>query len=82
MRFAAPKKYHASLVPKHGLYMLYYVLVCIIKSSSEMGCKRVLFDSNYLASFHRPNVSLYLGGVKEVVEDGLITTNGKFAKQK
>jgi hypothetical protein len=27
-------------------------------------------------------VSLYSGGVKEVVEDGVITTNGKFAKQK
>ena len=47
-----------------------------------MGCKRVLFDCNYLASFHRPNVSLYSGGVKEVVEDGVITTNGMFAKQK
>lgn len=46
-----------------------------------MGCKRVLFDSNYLTSFHRPNVSLYLGGVKEIVEDGLITSNSKLAEK-
>lgn len=48
---------------------------------SEIGCKRILFDTNYLASFHRPNVSLYSGAVKEIVEDGLITSNGESTKR-
>jgi hypothetical protein len=39
----------------------------------------MLFDTNYLASFYRPNVSLY-SAVEEIAEDGLITSNGKLTK--
>ncbi|KAF8624356.1 hypothetical protein AX15_005919 [Amanita polypyramis BW_CC] len=41
----------------------------------SMGCRRLLFDSDYLASLHRPNVSLCFEGIKELVEDGIITKN-------
>ncbi len=46
-----------------------------------MGCKRILFDTNYLASLHQPNVSLYSGAAEEIAEDGLITSNGELTKR-
>ncbi|KAF9076980.1 hypothetical protein BDP27DRAFT_1518808 [Rhodocollybia butyracea] len=42
-----------------------------------MGCKRVIFDTNYLASLHQPNVSLNWDGVESITEDGIITKTGK-----
>ncbi|GJJ12715.1 hypothetical protein Clacol_006959 [Clathrus columnatus] len=42
-----------------------------------MGCKRVVLDPGYYASLHRPNVELAWGGVKEVLEDGVITGKGE-----
>jgi len=39
----------------------------------DLGCKRTLFDIDYLDSLHRPNVSVCFDGIKEVVEDGIIT---------
>ncbi|KIK67804.1 hypothetical protein GYMLUDRAFT_216044 [Collybiopsis luxurians FD-317 M1] len=41
-----------------------------------LGCKRVIFDPGYLASLHRPNVSLNWDGIGSISEDGIITNNG------
>ncbi|PFH53522.1 hypothetical protein AMATHDRAFT_54678 [Amanita thiersii Skay4041] len=41
----------------------------------QLGCKRLLFDTGYLESLHRPNVSICWDGIKEIVDDGIITTN-------
>ncbi|KAE9410004.1 putative monooxygenase [Gymnopus androsaceus JB14] len=42
-----------------------------------MGCKRVIFDSDYLASLHRPNVSLNWDGIESISEDGIVTKTGE-----
>ncbi|KAF9077089.1 hypothetical protein BDP27DRAFT_1414210 [Rhodocollybia butyracea] len=41
-----------------------------------MGCKRVIFDTNYLASLHRPNVSMDWDGIESITEHGIITKTG------
>ncbi|KIL65745.1 hypothetical protein M378DRAFT_125196 [Amanita muscaria Koide BX008] len=42
----------------------------------DLGCKRALFDADYLDSLHRPNVSVCLDGIQEIVRDGIVTRNG------
>lgn len=42
-----------------------------------MGCKRIILDPGYYACLNRPNVDLAWGGVKEILEDGLVTGQGK-----
>ncbi|KAJ8482977.1 hypothetical protein ONZ45_g14771 [Pleurotus djamor] len=46
-----------------------------------MGCKRIVFDVNYLNSLHRPNVMLSVDGISEVLEDGILTQKGIFKVQ-
>ncbi|KAJ7061489.1 FAD/NAD-binding domain-containing protein [Mycena amicta] len=43
----------------------------------DLGCKRILFDNNYLACLHQPNVSMNWDGIAEVREDGLVTKTGE-----
>ncbi|KAJ7612176.1 hypothetical protein FB45DRAFT_843471 [Roridomyces roridus] len=42
-----------------------------------LGCKRLLFDNNYLAALHRPNLSLNWEGIQKVEEGGLVTRKGE-----
>lgn len=42
----------------------------------ELGCRRLLFDNGYLASLHRPNVTMDWSGIDSIVEDGIITKKG------
>ncbi|KAG2129482.1 hypothetical protein DEU56DRAFT_817296 [Suillus clintonianus] len=41
------------------------------------GCKRTVANSGFLASLHRPNVTLNFDGIAEIVENGIITKTGE-----
>ncbi|GLB40268.1 putative flavin-binding monooxygenase-like [Lyophyllum shimeji] len=45
--------------------------------SYALGCKRVLFDTDYLPTLHRDNVELNWAGIASIVEDGIITKQGE-----
>ncbi|KAJ7494238.1 hypothetical protein B0H11DRAFT_2156124 [Mycena galericulata] len=44
--------------------------------SYSLGCKRMIFDTNFLAALHRPNLSLNWDGIQSICEDGIITNKG------
>jgi len=46
---------------------------------TALGCKRVIFDTDYLAALHRPNLDLNCDGISEIVEDGIISKTGQFS---
>ncbi|KAF8896192.1 hypothetical protein BD779DRAFT_1668027 [Infundibulicybe gibba] len=41
-----------------------------------LGCKRVIFDTDYLASLHKPNMTLNWDGIKSITEGGILTKTG------
>ncbi|KAJ7221358.1 hypothetical protein GGX14DRAFT_514350 [Mycena pura] len=43
----------------------------------DLGCKRLIFDTNYLPALHRPNVNLNWEGIQSISEDGIVTKQGK-----
>ncbi|KAJ7334912.1 hypothetical protein DFH08DRAFT_879622 [Mycena albidolilacea] len=48
-------------------------------SSHKVGCKRVIFDTNYLGSLSRPNMSLVWDPIESIVEDGILAKEGSTA---
>ncbi|KAF5360199.1 hypothetical protein D9758_011372 [Tetrapyrgos nigripes] len=42
-----------------------------------LGCKRVIFDTNYLACLHRPNVDITFDGIDSIYEGGIVTKKGE-----
>ncbi|KAG1751141.1 hypothetical protein EDB19DRAFT_2035978 [Suillus lakei] len=42
-----------------------------------LGCKRIVANSGFLASLHRPNLMLNFDGIAEIVEKGIITKLGE-----
>ncbi|KAI0781984.1 hypothetical protein C8Q75DRAFT_812057 [Abortiporus biennis] len=42
-----------------------------------MGCKRLIFGTGYLEALQRPNMDLNYEGIEQIVEDGIVTKNGK-----
>jgi len=44
--------------------------------SYRMGCKRILLSSDYYPALTQPNVSLVTGGVKEIREKSVLTSDG------
>ncbi len=36
----------------------------------------MIFDTDYLAALHRPNLTLNWNGIDRIVEDGIITKTG------
>lgn len=42
-----------------------------------IGCKRVLFSNNYYPALARPNVNVITAGVREIVADGVIDSQGQ-----
>ncbi|KAK7458842.1 hypothetical protein VKT23_009851 [Stygiomarasmius scandens] len=42
-----------------------------------IGCKRVIFDTNYLACLHRPNVEINFDGIDSIYEEGFVTKKGE-----
>ncbi|KAF5372781.1 hypothetical protein D9615_010117 [Tricholomella constricta] len=59
----SPKKYHENLVPNYG--------------KSQLGCKRAIFDSDYLPALHQSNVELNWSKIDSIAEDGIITRQGE-----
>lgn len=43
----------------------------------KVGCRRLIFNSFYLESLHRPNMRLNWDGIDSIVEDGIITKKGE-----
>ncbi|KAJ7020477.1 hypothetical protein C8F04DRAFT_1143915 [Mycena alexandri] len=43
----------------------------------SLGCKRVIFDTNFLAALHRPNLLLNWDGIQSISEDGITTAKGE-----
>ncbi|KAG6919169.1 hypothetical protein DXG01_008467 [Tephrocybe rancida] len=43
----------------------------------DLGCRRAIFDTEYLSTLHRSNVRLHYDGITSIVEDGIITKEGK-----
>ncbi|KAK5049313.1 hypothetical protein LTR84_004242 [Exophiala bonariae] len=70
-RFAAEeesRKYIQSLTPKR-----YWDLIV---PKFPLGCKRRIFDPDYLVSLNRPNVELLNHGIREMTESGIISSGG------
>ncbi|KAF1965080.1 hypothetical protein BU23DRAFT_575195 [Bimuria novae-zelandiae CBS 107.79] len=42
-----------------------------------LGCKRRIFDPNYLDTLYAPNLEVVPEGIREVTETGIISENGK-----
>ncbi|KAJ7164408.1 hypothetical protein C8R46DRAFT_1278694, partial [Mycena filopes] len=42
----------------------------------KLGCKRIIYDTNYLASLARPNMSLVSDPIESIGEEGVFTQNG------
>ncbi|KAL0947913.1 hypothetical protein HGRIS_010547 [Hohenbuehelia grisea] len=41
-----------------------------------LGCKRILFDTDYLDALHRDNLGLNWDGIEEITADGIVTKTG------
>ncbi|EGW35359.1 uncharacterized protein SPAPADRAFT_48360 [Spathaspora passalidarum NRRL Y-27907] len=46
----------------------------------KIGCKRIIFDYNYIPSLHDPRINLQNERISKVVEDGVILQNGDHIK--
>ncbi|KAF5348350.1 hypothetical protein D9758_010944 [Tetrapyrgos nigripes] len=42
-----------------------------------IGCKRVIFDTDYLTCLHRPNVTINFDGIDSLYDEGIITKKGE-----
>ncbi|KAJ7477977.1 hypothetical protein B0H11DRAFT_1726105, partial [Mycena galericulata] len=63
MMRATPAEYLDQVVPSN--------------SAHKLGCKRVVIDTNYLASLGRPNMSLIWDPIESINEDGILTEKGR-----
>ncbi|RDB25927.1 Baeyer-Villiger monooxygenase [Hypsizygus marmoreus] len=43
----------------------------------SLGCKRVIFDTDYLSTLHQDNVEVNWSGIAGMVEDGIVTPQGE-----
>ncbi|KAJ6471235.1 hypothetical protein C8R47DRAFT_1179509 [Mycena vitilis] len=43
----------------------------------SIGCKRIIFDTNFLEALYRPNLQLNWDGIQSISEDGIITKKGQ-----
>ncbi|KAJ7684224.1 hypothetical protein DFH06DRAFT_1155057 [Mycena polygramma] len=43
----------------------------------SIGCKRIIFDTNFLQALHRPNMKLNWDGIQSICDDGIITKKGE-----
>jgi hypothetical protein len=77
MRSKAPKQYLDQLIPKYREFHGITIPASSQVLFSAIGCKRLLFDTDYLAALHRPNLTLNSDGIETIVEDGIVTTKGR-----
>ncbi|KAF8209460.1 hypothetical protein K438DRAFT_1960457 [Mycena galopus ATCC 62051] len=59
MAKATPAEYVDQVIPSHP--------------DHKVGCKRIVFDPNYLGSLARPNLSLVWDPIESIIEDGSAT---------
>ncbi|KAJ7684236.1 hypothetical protein DFH06DRAFT_1462606 [Mycena polygramma] len=46
------------------------------RPNDKVGCKRVIYDTDYLSSLARPNMSLVWDPIESITEDGILTKEG------
>jgi cation diffusion facilitator CzcD-associated flavoprotein CzcO len=46
-------------------------------ANQKPGCKRRIFDPDYLEALHSENLDLVAEGIKEIDESGITSTNGE-----
>jgi cation diffusion facilitator CzcD-associated flavoprotein CzcO len=51
-------------------------LIAKTKPDSRLGCKRILFTSDWYPTLLRPNVELIDGGVERITADGVVAADG------
>jgi hypothetical protein len=73
-----PTKYHDFIVPTFPLGISPSLSNLIWPASKLLllGCKRRIFDPNYLEALHAPNLSLVPEGIKEIDESGIVSESG------
>ncbi|KAJ7185288.1 hypothetical protein C8R46DRAFT_1342594 [Mycena filopes] len=77
IRHTAPKADAERLIPDYGtVQILTATHVDSRPSVLAMGCKRLVRDTNYLKSLHKPNLRLNWDGIQSIDEDGLVTKKG------
>ena len=52
----------------------------MILPTFQLGCKRRIFDPEYLDCLHSANVDLVAEGIQEITEDGIISSSGQHDK--
>ncbi|KAJ7758295.1 hypothetical protein B0H16DRAFT_649863 [Mycena metata] len=63
MKRVAPPEYMDNVIPSG--------------SALKVGCKRVVYDTNYLASSARPNLSLTWESIESIHDSGIVTKSGR-----
>jgi cation diffusion facilitator CzcD-associated flavoprotein CzcO len=79
MMKAAPADYMDRVIPSdpnHSVYLNSSSMIAVNSINLELGCKRVIYDTNYLASLARPNVSVVWDPIEAINEDSILTTEG------
>ena len=75
-----PEKYHDIIVPDFPLGNSKPKTTKHLFTDNYLGCKRRIFDPNYLDSLHRSNVELVQQGIQEIDETGIVGSDGKHTK--
>jgi cation diffusion facilitator CzcD-associated flavoprotein CzcO len=73
-----PEEYRERMVPKHREpFTMFLVPYSLTRRISAPGCKRLMLDSNYLASLSRPNLTPNFNSISRITENGILTNDGK-----
>ncbi|KAF8888349.1 hypothetical protein BD779DRAFT_1611364 [Infundibulicybe gibba] len=48
-----------------------------IAPTYTLGCKRMIFDTNYIATLHKPNMDVNWDGIDRITADGILTKTGE-----
>ena len=74
----APEKYHNVLVPNFPLGKECTNFQALSLLTIDMsGCKRRIFDPNYLDALNEPNLELLPEGIREFDETGIVSESGR-----
>jgi len=72
-----PSKYHDKLIPTYRQLFDHYSCGYPVDVILAPGCKRLIFDTDYTSTLHRPNMALNWDGIASIVETGVVTKKGK-----
>lgn len=51
-------------------------LIPVLQPTYRLGCKRIVFSSDYVESVAKPNVHLIKSPIKEIIDNAIITEDG------